>query len=485
MNDIFCTIIKDIDQGYPNDSYSFSPSTQYPEYPFGNHIALEANSVYESVRNILHQTGLDGINYNTPAWNPLGSFINRGDKVFLLCNFVYHKKDNETELEFNAKCTHGSVVRAILDYIHIAVGNDERINFGNAPLQSCNWSQVLIDTKVNAFENFYIEHGIQIKAKDLRLFISERDKYGRIQSEKKDLSQKPIIVSMKENSLLAENKNKKWNRYRVTDYNPESTARYQSGVDHNYAINKEILNSDVIISLPKLKTHEKVGITVGLKGAVGIVGLKDCLAHHQFGSEHMGGDEFPGNSPIQLLASYFHDFVQKKHYPSYLSSTLHVLDLTLKRISRKVFKNVASGAWYGNNTAWRMTLDLVNILHYAQSDGSMNYSRKRVNLVLIDAIIGGEGEGPLSPMPVESNSLIFSNNLALGDLISTKVMKYDFNKIPLINNAIRAFIGLDEKDIMALQIKVNDNHIPISRLNEEYEKSFIPPKGWKGHIEQC
>ena len=58
-------------------------------------------------------------------------------------------------------------------------------------------------------------------------------------------------------------------------------------------IHRDVLEADVVIHLSKLKTHEKVGITCGLKGFVGSVGHKDCLAHHRFGPPGRGGDEYP------------------------------------------------------------------------------------------------------------------------------------------------------------------------------------------------
>ena len=71
-----------------------------------------------------------------------------------------------------------------------------------------------------------------------------------------------------------------------------------------------------------------------------------------------------------------------------------------------------AGAWYGNDTAWRMTLDLNNIIHYSDKNGIIKKDQQiRKNLVLVDGIIGGEGEGPLSPIKVETKSLIFSDNL--------------------------------------------------------------------------
>ena len=47
--------------------------------------------------------------------------------------------------DFYAKCTHGSVLRAILDYVLLAL-EEGTVRFGNAPVQSCNWERVLEET---------------------------------------------------------------------------------------------------------------------------------------------------------------------------------------------------------------------------------------------------------------------------------------------------------------------------------------------------
>ena len=52
------------------------------------------------------------------------------------------------------------------------------------------------------------------------------------------------------------------------------------------------------------------------------------------------------------------------------------------------------GGWYGNDTVWRMVLDLNRILIYGNPDGSMSDTPRRVFYSLTDALICGEGEWP-------------------------------------------------------------------------------------------
>jgi len=52
----------------------FSPSEDFPEYLFKD-ISRSKNFVYQQVRNVLKQLGLDIENYNKPEWNPFGNLL--------------------------------------------------------------------------------------------------------------------------------------------------------------------------------------------------------------------------------------------------------------------------------------------------------------------------------------------------------------------------------------------------------------------------
>ena len=95
---------------YPEE-YPYSPSEAYPEYPFPDQIATSMNLVYDGVRRLFIELGLDAPNVNTAAWNPLGELIKPGMKIVLKPNFVrsrhYEGKDPYSMI------THPSVLRAV------------------------------------------------------------------------------------------------------------------------------------------------------------------------------------------------------------------------------------------------------------------------------------------------------------------------------------------------------------------------------------
>jgi hypothetical protein len=113
----------------------FSPGERYPEYPFED-VGPRPNPVYDLVRKCLIQLGLDKERAGTPAWNPFGELIRPGDKVVVKPNWVLH--ENRGSGSLSALVTHPSVVRAVLDFVCIALGREGTVVVGDAPLQSCD-----------------------------------------------------------------------------------------------------------------------------------------------------------------------------------------------------------------------------------------------------------------------------------------------------------------------------------------------------------
>jgi len=466
---------------YPGAEEYYSPYEKYPEYRHG-HLAKKPNQVYAAVRDVFAQADLDGKRFNTPDWNPLGAFIPPRSRVFLLCNFVCHRRPTESRQAFQSKCTHASVLRAVLDYVLIAVGRGVTVRFGNAPLQSCNWEKVIEETGASRVLDFYAHQNVPVEACDLRLFVCQQDMLGAISRvEHRRASEPPPETYFGNESLLAE-LDAANPRFRVTDYDPKRTEACQAAGQHIYLPSRSILESDVIFSVPKLKTHEKVGLTCGLKGLVGAIALKDCLAHHRFGPPNEGGDEYPQRSTGLRLLSKFEDWVCSQNGRGHGLNVLRMLDRNARRLVVRA-GGVIAGAWHGNDTAWRMTLDIARILTYADADGSLKDRPQRRHLLLVDGIVGGEGDGPLAPRPVKSGLLLFSSDLAQGDQACCRLIGFDPEKVPLVREAFRvktypiASVKPDSSPVF-----FNGRVVSLAELRP-LPRTFLPPRGWRGHVE--
>lgn len=248
---------------------------------------------------------------------------------------------------------------------------------------------------------------------------------------------------------------------------------------HNYIISKDILDADVVVSIPKLKTHEKVGITVAMKGLVGIVSNKECLAHYRCGDPEEDGDEYSNKDYLLKIAQIISALTYKSRKVSLTKELLKIIDYNYRRFLRIILKKILGGAWHGNDTAWRMVVDLVNIVKYYDSKGELKESPKRKNIVFVDGIIAGEGNGPLKPIPAPAKTIIFSDDLLFADMISCKLMGWDYKKIPLISrNDIEEILA----DYDRIRVILNGKSEKLKNIAPSLGRPFIPPDGWRRWI---
>jgi len=73
---------------------------------------------------------------------------------------------------------------------------------------------------------------------------------------------------------------------RFTPFETSVTIHPTGGTFHQFEVAQEILAADVIINLPKLKTHQMMGLTCGVKNMFGaVVGLRKPRLHLQAGTD--------------------------------------------------------------------------------------------------------------------------------------------------------------------------------------------------------
>lgn len=404
-----------------------------------------------------------------PSHNPLGGILVRGQRVVVKPNLVFHRHYRGGGLE--ALITAPGLIRAVCDRVFEAIGREGELTLGDAPLQSCDWDSLITQTGLRYWPEEYAKRGYWLTLADFRKFAS---------TDIKGLKHSPVTrpgdpagyqaVDLGGASLHA---GRDWSRYRVTNYDPAEMTSHHNGIRHEYLISGSVLAADALISLPKLKTHRKSGLTCAMKNLIGINGSKDWLPHHAAGGTAEGGDEFPGRASWKKLASWM---VAKEESASGLGTKVAV-----NAARRLVYKTGtlltgdprSEGSWQGNDTLWRTIVDLNRIACYADRDGTLHAKPRRTILTIVDAMVAGEGEGPMAPDPVNLGCLVGGFGPVAVEVAAARLAHWPAEKLRHITGAF----GLEQFPLTAYPMKsvvVDATPVPLSEL----AKFLRPSRGY-------
>lgn len=484
---------KDVTE-YPSPDFSFSPDRGFPEYLFKESFSSEPNHVYEMVRNLLYIAGLDRERYGDESWNPLGEYIIPGNTVLIKPNWVENKNKHK-EINDNLAClvTNPAVVRPIIDYVLIALKGKGKIIIADAPMQGCDLKELFRIAGYDRLFSFYRELGIDIEIRDMRKY-SVKQKYRGVFEEpvRTENDGGSILVNLGNKSLHAE-KDRYHPRYKVEDYLQRTTASYHSDGRHAYEVSALPLQADVIINMPKPKTHRLAGMTGAVKNFVGITYEKASLPHRIEGdSEKEHGDAYKKHS---IWKDRMSELNERRTYYSRKgkAKVSKFYDLSMKACyvigSALSGDKYRIGSWYGNDTIWRTAVDLNYIIMHCDRDGRFHDEAVRKIISIGDMIVAGQKDGPVGPSLKKLGMLVLSdNNLAFDDFVCN-VMGFDDAKLPLFNNdkALRVF-GFENKDEMTDTMVYSDNKMLDGKGLKDIEYpdiwEFEPHPMWKGHIEK-
>jgi len=415
-----------------------------------------------AVRGLFEFLGLD-------AANPLGRWIEPGMTVVIKPNWVKHEFGGTQGCD--ALFTHPSLVRALIDAALAAAGPQGRVVVADAPLQGCDFARLRRQAGIAEMERDYASARVEFL--DLRQQWAEIDDASSFVRAVHPLPGDPGGYSLVDlgtrSRLVGLGVNA---RFGVTDYSGRNTNGHHRRA-HRYLVSNTVLKADVILNAPKLKTHMKTGMTGALKNFVGIIGSKDFLPHFRAGSPRSGGDEYPDGNWLSGAASPVRGFLQRRA-PLWLWK--------LARASARGASSpvVAGGAWSGNDTLWRTVHDLADIARN-YGPGGARREHPRTILTLVDAIIAGEGCGPLKPSPKSCGLLIWGEDPGMADIAGATLMGFDWRQIPLLSHLCdaeaRAFTGFSGE----LEL-----HAPTAELYEFVHTGagcFAPPFGWPGKLE--
>jgi uncharacterized protein (DUF362 family) len=486
---------------YPSDA-PYHPSEAYPEYPFRDAIAGGPNYAYAAVRDSFCRLGLDAENFGQAHWNPLGNLIAPGMTVVLKPNFVrsrhYDGKDPY------AMITHPSVLRAVADYVWIALKGRGRIIIGDAPNFDADWEELLALTQLPVVRDFYAA----VDGPNLEIY-DFRDYWGKsrvpfletrhMPSCERKLPGDPageLLVNLGRNSALYNHPNPE--KFYGAVFDRKETIKHHFGERQEYKVSRTVMNADVVISVPKLKVHKRSGVTLNVKGLVGICTNKNFLVHYILGEPSTGGDQVPDGllTPRETKVVSFERWMYD-HFLSHRSIALEMAHRVIFgifylkvgqrlgfRVSRE--KRLSEpGNWYGNDSTWRMATDLLKVVMFGARDGILSRTPQRRLFSVVDGIIGGERKGPLTPDPRPSAVILASSNYLAADIVAARLMGFDPSKLKVYQYLLndREFnYGIDSLE----DIEIRAEDPAWERCLEDPSNRFLnfePYPSWAGHVE--
>jgi len=474
----------------------WGPGKSYPEIArlLGDGAADgPENPVYGAVRSALHALGLDAEHYGSADWNPIGDLVPAGKRIVLKPNLIRHwnPASDGRGGTVDSVITHGTVIRAVADYAFIAAGPSGSVAIAEAPQMDCDFDQIRRIVGLDEIVRIYHEAiGRTLEVIDLRReAVVFRD---GIIEERKALPGDPAgyrAVDLGDRSFFT-GSGLDPNRFRGADYDPGPTAEHHSGGRNAYLLSETVLSADLVINLPKLKTHKKTGVTLALKNLVGINGDKNWLPHHSLGSVDEGGDEFPENKWIDRMRSRATEIAR----PLLARGKGLKIFQAARRVENATRGDqfIRSGNWYGNRTTWRMCCDLNRCLYYSDRDGLHLEAPAPVRTVLtiIDGVLAGEGEGPLAPADVPLGAIIAGTDPVAVDLAAVRLMGFDERKLaklrgPMEDDGPRITAVRSASDVEVGCIEEPGGDVARRTLDEIVaEKVFEAHAGWVGHVER-
>lgn len=467
----------------------FRPGSAYDELAEVK-LSGTPNPTYDAVRSLLRLWAGDG-----EADRPLCRVIEPGMRVTVKPNLVLHTHPAGEEA-LRGTVTDGAVLRPILDYVGQALRGQGTIAIAESPVRFTDFRRAVefvgLDVVLDEIAETW---NVDVELIDIRdqaaADPADFARTLRIQALPGD-PRGGVNIDLGRFSAM-DDLGESMSRLRSTAAVGENETRKQHRPGkHVYELSRTVLDSDVIISVPKLKTHKKAGMTGAMKNFVGAVIRKEWLPHHRRGAPSVGGDEFAEDVDPRLkfrehvkdlrLQTRFGNWFARPGiwmYQNWIKGT-SIDFLKVRRQSPMV-----NGGWSGNDTCWRMVHDLFRAVLYARADGSLAEQPVRVPLTIVDGLVAGEGDGPLRPHARNAGILAMGYDAPWVDYFMSLTMGLDPTKIPMIDVALRRDLPLPLTDLARADVHlVSDSAELLAQLQEgkPADDPFIPPAGWARHF---
>ena len=164
-------------------------------------------------------------------------------------------------------------------------------------------------------------------------------------------------------------------------------------------IREELRAFDVVLNVPKMKNHSAAGVTLGLKNMFGMTPMNPIMGFTKV--------SFHGEVPEEEL----------------------VQSTPRERLARQYAREFLEGRPSGQSNGKLARAIVDHNLVFPSS------------LVVIDGVIGMEGQGPWGGDPIKSNVLVAGYDLVATDVVAARVMGYIPEEIPLFYYAVQAGLG--------------------------------------------
>lgn len=483
-------VAPEVGSDYPSAA-PFHPSEAYPELvQLGEvHISSTPNRVYAAVRSLLLASGLDRQRFGSAEWNPLGELAPRGGTVVLKPNMVRHFNETAGQ-DVQSVVTHWSLVRAIGDYALMAVGPDGRVRIVEAPQHDCDLNTLRTAIGVDQVLRHWARSGRTvgfIDARKKRVIVRDG-----VLMKTVSLPGDPegaVLVDLADASEFCD-RGLDATTLRGSDYDDHETELHHSDGRHEYLLAKSVMTADLVVSLPKLKTHGLIGMTAASKNLVGINADKNYLPHWRVGFRESGGDQFARSTALNRLrmAAFRLSRPLLRAGPPFtwiavgFARVLHACGLR---------ENFGGGMWHGNDTIWRTTLDVNKAFLYANSEGRLQTTpfAGRKYLCLVDAVVVGEGRGPLSPTARRLGLIALAMNPIACDAALARLCGFDWRRLAFLQRAYRIsalpVTAMKSPSDVAVILLTSDGEATSAVPHDDLVPlcSLRPAPGWVGYIE--
>jgi uncharacterized protein (DUF362 family) len=463
----------------------YAPPEPFPELRHDG--GVSRNAVYPAVRNALNDLGLGTGIYGSPAWNPLGSLVKPGMTVLIKPNTVMHVHGRGKDM--TSVVVHASVLRPIFDYVCSALKGEGRIIVGDSQLIFSNFEKAMQVSGIADLVAWYRDKTpIPIELLDFRQVRGARSwlygKWRRIPVNgdprgyvRVELGGHSLFSGIDPSSL------------RIAVASHREMKEYHGEGRHAYLMPRSVLEADVVINVAKLKTHRRTGVTLALKNFMGLPAAKGALPHFRLGAPEEGGDQYIHPSARKRLGTHLHDVIQTSRWmPVKFAIAVAKKLLWESHLVVPFHDDVFEAMWPGNDTVWRTLLDIHRVVQYADKAGVLRDSPQRACIHLIDGVVGGQGDGPLSPDPAFSSCILAGRDAVAVDVVAAGLMGFDHRKIRLLAE------GLNERSRELPVSSVQEEHITVAvdgkalslaQFLASHNFHFDAHPGWKGLIERA